>query len=188
MTKLSDMQLVLLSTAAGRDGGNLLPPAPSLGTRGDRIRRSVAALIGKALAVEVVTGEQPHSWREQDGILYGVAITAAGRIAIAADAPPEVSAGVADEVAVPAITLPPRPEAAPTTDPVPEDPRADSKIARVVGLLRRADGATLPELVDATGWLPHTTRAALTGLRKKGHAIDKGLREGATAYSIKAVA
>ena len=43
-----------------------------------------------------------------------------------------------------------------------------SKISMVADLLRRKGGATLAELVAATGWLPHTTRAALTGLRKKG--------------------
>jgi hypothetical protein len=34
-------------------------------------------------------------------------------------------------------------------------------------------GATLAALVKATGWLPHTTRAALTGLRKKGFGIQR---------------
>ena len=43
-------------------------------------------------------------------------------------------------------------------------------------------------MVEATGWLPHTTRAALTGLRKKGHAIAKGSRENATCYRIAAEA
>jgi hypothetical protein len=37
-----------------------------------------------------------------------------------------------------------------------------------------------------TGWLPHTTRAALTGLCKKGHTITKGSRDGVTAYTIAA--
>jgi DNA-binding transcriptional regulator PaaX len=46
-----------------------------------------------------------------------------------------------------------------------------SKTAQVVALLQREHGASLGELVDATGWLPHTTRAALTGLKKKGHLI-----------------
>lgn len=59
-----------------------------------------------------------------------------------------------------------------------------SKIGAVADLLRRKDGATLAELVAATGWQPHTTRAALTGLRKKGHAIERGTRDGATSYSI----
>jgi hypothetical protein len=34
----------------------------------------------------------------------------------------------------------------------------------------------LGELVEATGWLPHTTRAALTGLRKKGLTLDRAKR------------
>jgi len=38
-------------------------------------------------------------------------------------------------------------------------------------LLQRDCGATLDELVASTGWLPHTTRAALTGLRKRGFTI-----------------
>lgn len=73
-------------------------------------------------------------------------------------------------------------------EPTPSTARAPKKIAIVVGLLRREQGATLTELIDATGWLPHTTRAALTGLRKKGHAIDRATRDGATCYSIAAAA
>ena len=57
-----------------------------------------------------------------------------------------------------------------STSPTPTTP---SKISTVLELLRRKQGATLAELVDATGWLPHTTRAALTGLRKKGHKLEK---------------
>lgn len=59
-----------------------------------------------------------------------------------------------------------------------------SKIGMVADLLRTKGGATLAELVAATGWLPHTTRAALTGLRKKGHVIAKGKRDDATCYTI----
>jgi Protein of unknown function (DUF3489) len=40
-------------------------------------------------------------------------------------------------------------------------------------LLQRNDGATLEEVIAATGWLPHTTRAAFTGLRKRGCAIER---------------
>jgi hypothetical protein len=54
----------------------------------------------------------------------------------------------------------------------------------VIALLEQEQGATLAELIAATGWLPHTTRAALTGLRKKGHAIGKSSRNGATCYRI----
>lgn len=45
--------------------------------------------------------------------------------------------------------------------------------------------ATLDEMVEATGWLPHTTRAARTGLRHNGHTITKDKNaEGETVYGM----
>lgn len=64
------------------------------------------------------------------------------------------------------------------------DARAPTKISIVLDLLRRAGGATLPELTKATGWLPHSTRAALTGLRKKGHPVTRARRDEVTCYHI----
>ena len=52
-------------------------------------------------------------------------------------------------------------------------PRPGSKQALLVAILSKPKGATLGQLVEATGWLPHTTRAALTGLRKRGFAIER---------------
>lgn len=66
------------------------------------------------------------------------------------------------------------------TSPAP----ATSKIAAVIRLLERKQGATLAEMVEVTGWLPHTTRAALTGLKKKGHTLAKDKREDVTCYRI----
>ena len=54
----------------------------------------------------------------------------------------------------------------------------------VIGLLQRLVGATLDEMVAATGWLPHTTRAALTGLKKKGHQITSEKADGVRRYRI----
>ncbi len=62
--------------------------------------------------------------------------------------------------------------------------RGQSKIAAVIALLEREQGATLAEMVEATGWLPHTTRAALTGLKKKGHTVSKDKRDDVTCYHI----
>ena len=70
-----------------------------------------------------------------------------------------------------------------TTPPAPPAPRSN-KTTTVVALLTRPDGATLAELIAATGWLPHTTRAALTGLRKRGHEIERFNRDDATCYRI----
>ncbi|MEO6153075.1 MAG: DUF3489 domain-containing protein [Croceibacterium sp.] len=63
-------------------------------------------------------------------------------------------------------------------------PAPTSTIAQVIALLNRDQGATLAELVAATGWQPHTSRAALTGLRKKGHALLKDKRDEVTCYCI----
>ena len=59
-----------------------------------------------------------------------------------------------------------------------------TKAMTVISLLQRDQGATLAELVAATGWQPHTTRAALTGLRKKGHAIERRKRDDMTCYYL----
>ena len=67
-----------------------------------------------------------------------------------------------------------------TANPV----RATSKIAAVIALLERTQGATLAEMVEATGWLPHTTRAALTGLKKKDKVLTKDKRGDLTCYHI----
>jgi DNA-binding IclR family transcriptional regulator len=63
-------------------------------------------------------------------------------------------------------------------------PAPQTKIAQIVALLSRDSGATLTELVEATGWQPHTTRAALTGLRKKGYQLEKLKRDDLTCYRI----
>jgi hypothetical protein len=69
----------------------------------------------------------------------------------------------------------------------PAQTRGPTKQALIVGLLQRNEGAALSELVQVTGWLPHTTRAALTRLRQAGHALNKTKDEaGATVYRIDA--
>ena len=62
--------------------------------------------------------------------------------------------------------------------------RRETKIGKVIALLERDEGATLEEMVKATGWQPHTTRAALTGLKKKGHTIDRDKRNDVTCYRL----
>ncbi len=54
----------------------------------------------------------------------------------------------------------------------PSAPRGGSKLAQAIELLQRDHGATINELMAATGWLAHTTRAALTGLRKRGYTVE----------------
>lgn len=63
-------------------------------------------------------------------------------------------------------------------------PKALTKQSLVLDLLRRQQGALLTDIVTATGWLPHTARAALTGLKKKGHAIESRRADKQTTYFL----
>jgi hypothetical protein len=59
-----------------------------------------------------------------------------------------------------------------------------TKSAVILGLLTRSQGATLGQLIEATGWLPHTTRAALTGLKKKGFEVTSVKIVGLRTYRV----
>ena len=65
-----------------------------------------------------------------------------------------------------------------------ETPRV-TKAAKLLTLLQTGTGASLEEMVEATGWQSHTVRAAMTGLRKKGHIIEKHIEGNTTIWSAK---
>jgi len=171
MTKLSDIQLILLTTASQRDNGSLIPLPETLGDAAERVRRAIQALIKRGFAEEGEVTVPALSWRQKGDLHFGVRITNAGKSAI----------NVGDET-----VERPRPNNAQPAE-TPSSPKT-SKTDQVVSLLSRDEGALLSELIAATGWLPHTTRAALTGLRKKGYVIDKGKRDDTTCYRISAKA
>tara|TARA_R110000787_G_scaffold221414_1_gene330102 strand:- start:475 stop:705 length:231 start_codon:yes stop_codon:yes gene_type:complete len=59
-----------------------------------------------------------------------------------------------------------------------------TKAAMVVALLQSEGGASMEDCGEATGWLPHSCRAFLTGLRKKGYDITRSKVDGVTRYMI----
>lgn len=61
-----------------------------------------------------------------------------------------------------------------------------TKTDQLLAMLRRPDGASIEEMVEALGWLPHTARAALTGLKKKGHDVVRGKVGSVTVYKVSA--
>lgn len=194
--KLTDTQLVLLSAASQRDDRCLTPPPAA--KRG-QAQRAMAKLLEAGLVKEIRAKGAAPIWRrdEETGYTYALKLTTAGAKAIAVD-----DTGPSEgEVERPAdhsiVALDPKPEpdsgvAAAIDEPnsgvasSPLSPRSGTKIAQVIELLQRSDGATLAELVAATGWLPHTTRAALTGLRKRGYAvgIDRADKARGSVYRI----
>ena len=176
--KLTDTQLVMLSAAARRDDRCLIA-AQNL--KGGAMHKVAAKLVAAGLVKEVKAKAGMAVWRRDDAIgqAYALKLTAAGAKAIAVDE------GSAPNEARKEESSPTRRGPAGAA-PSPSAPRDGSKLALAVGLIRRDHGATLAELVAATGWLPHTTRAALTGLRKRGYAvtIDRTDKERGSTYRI----
>ena len=177
--KLTDTQLVLLSAAAQRKDLFLVAP-PTL--KGATAQKVASKLISAGFVKEVKAKASDPIWRRDEGASYALKLTAAGAKAIAVDeaAEPEDAGEESDALANrdqaailskldakdarPAEAMEPGPAG-------PSAPRGGSKLARVIALLERDHGATIEELIAATGWLAHTTRAALTGLRKRGYAV-----------------
>jgi DNA-binding IclR family transcriptional regulator len=69
-------------------------------------------------------------------------------------------------------------------EPAAAEPRLQSKTAAVLELLRRPEGATIEDITGMTGWQRHTIRAALTGLKNKGHAVEREKVNGVSRYRI----
>lgn len=59
-----------------------------------------------------------------------------------------------------------------------------TKHAQVVGLLSRTEGASLDEMSTLANWLTHSTRAFLSGLKKKGYAVTSDKTSGVRRYKI----
>jgi DNA-binding transcriptional regulator PaaX len=60
------------------------------------------------------------------------------------------------------------------------------KLGQLVERLETAEGATLAELTELTGWQPHAVRAALTRLRQRHFKICLEARSGRKAYRLDA--
>ena len=54
----------------------------------------------------------------------------------------------------------------------PRPPRDGTKQQAVLALLRRDEGATIAQIMEATAWQSHTVRGFLAGLKKKGTQVD----------------
>ncbi|MCL4189753.1 MAG: DUF3489 domain-containing protein [Rhodobacteraceae bacterium] len=177
MTKLSDTQLVILSAAAQREDRNVLPLPGSL--RGGAAAKVVGALLKRGLIAETVADSQTKAdaalnriWRnDEDGRAILLHITDAGLAAIGIE-PEDGDGAPTGADAVPSAEPP---QDAPTeADPAPKarTPRTGTKQAKLIEMLRAEGGATVNEIVAATGWQPHTVRGAFAGALKKKLGLE----------------
>ena len=69
-----------------------------------------------------------------------------------------------------------------------EGARHGSKTAKVLDLLKRPGGASLKELMKATGWQPHSVREFLSGTlgKKMNLMVTSAKVEGERSYAVQA--
>jgi hypothetical protein len=169
MTNLTDTQRVILSAASQRTDRLALPLPKSL--KGGAAHKVVNALIEKGLLKEVKANRKLNDpvWRESDeGHGLTLIITDAGFAAI----------GIEVEPRKPKAQKP-EPKPAPRPAATERKTREGTKQALVIEMLRRKEGATIAEIVEATGWASHTIRGFFAGALKKklGLTISSGKDE-----------
>lgn len=177
MPKLTDTQLMVLSAASQRPTLNLLPLPDHL--KGGAIPKVLHVLLTGGLVAERDAVDGEPVWRRgEDDDETRLTLTTAGLAALgiepssSPDAAPQAADGGEPEAsaAVPAADAPVAPTGA-VNAPV-RKAREGTKQAALIAMLRRPDGATIAEIVEATGWQSHTVRGALAGALKKKLGLD----------------
>ena len=63
--------------------------------------------------------------------------------------------------------------------------KAPSKLDAIETLLKRKNGASIAEMIRATGWQQHSVRGAMSGaLKKRGHTMSSDKIDGTRRYRI----
>jgi hypothetical protein len=163
MPKLTDTQTIILSRAATRPG-NLAMPLPE-GLHGAAAKVAVTRMVERGWLEEVDADIRKGDplWRETgDGHGTTLIATEAGLDAIGIE--PVVAKATSASRKV-------KPDPAPMSrgSEAPKSPviRAGTKQAQIIALLQRPEGASIGEIVEATGWLAHSARGLISGALKK---------------------
>jgi hypothetical protein len=183
MSRLTDTQLIMLSSASRREDGIVVIPAK---LKGGAAQKVVSTLLAKGLVEEIRADGKVPVWRRDDSEgPFALRITKRGLHAIQVE--PEGHAQDGTDVgraktskgASARRSHKPRAKVSggdskrPSKPPgSPAQPRAGSKLALVVKMLERTRGSTIDDLTAATNWLPHTARAVITSLRNRGYRVE----------------
>lgn len=164
MPRLTDTQLVLLSNAAKRDDGTLLPLPKRVEIEPRILTRVLRGLLKKGLVREQPATPEAAYWRENPKSgRHMLVITPDGLDAIG------VVDGQTEQQTKPRNTPQGRKVQRERRRNTAQKPsvRPGTKLATIIDLLQRNEGATIAEMVDATGWQQHSVRGAISGNLKK---------------------
>ncbi len=183
MPKLTDTQLVILSAAAQRKDGAVLPLPKSLKTKGTAVTKTLDGLRKKGLLEEKPASREAAAWRQgKDGRRMMLVITKAGLGAL--DGEPARQSGKQPTPSKARTKKPPTVQkpATPKSNSRQSLPavRPGTKQALLIDLLKRKTGASIDEIMEATGWQAHSVRGAISGALKKklGLAVSSEKTDG----------
>lgn len=168
MTKLSDAQLVLLSNAAKRDDGALIK-SPKM--KIEAAEQAIGLLLSRKLIKSVPKSGTLPLWKKganDDPISF--VISSAGLEAIGiepSNAKSQPDTSMPKQRAATAKHPIRAAKTARTTKRAPQIERPNSKIAKVVEMMRKPGGVTLKAIMSATEWQAHSVRGAISGAIKK---------------------
>jgi hypothetical protein len=174
--KLTDAQVALLRSGLERADHCVVPPT----VKAASVKKSAAKMIDAGWLKEIRAKPGSPVWRTdaETGASYSLKLTAAGLKVIPAN---DVQGTTSD----PTPSMPCDDEGkdrtkAPALKSEGQDAqslrpsiREGSKLAAVMAMLAREGGVTIDELSATMKWLPHSTRAVLTGLRKRGVLVAR---------------
>ena len=205
MSKLVDTQLVLLSNAAQREDRMVVPPGHLKGLAATKILKP---LLHNRFVEEVpAKNGYPIYRRDPDDGPIALRVTDKGLSVIGIEPQELISPETTKEAASRKGSRKaekPKPKLTSKATPPPQaagravklgrssgKPKSKSagepgaKQALLIEMLQRKGGANMDAIVKATGWLPHTGRAMISGLRKAGFKIEVVRPEGQkTVYRI----
>jgi len=162
--KLTDTQRVLLSAAAQRQDRVLERPETMTARA---FARALNGLLKAGLVEQRACVENSSDGGAGRVDSVNSSVTSAGLAAIGLEPEPSpVHDEKVDWVVDAGLVLTP-----PMDDAFRQSPT--TKRALIIAMLSRSEGATIADLMAVTGWLAHTTRAVLTGLRHKGFCLER---------------
>jgi hypothetical protein len=172
--KLSDTQLVILSAAAQRADGSLLPLPKSLAAKGAAHNRVIIeTLCKRKLAEERRTIQGTPEWRRDDERRpVGLFITKSGLLALGIDEseelrPTQAAASMPRQRKTGTAKTQSKSRKASAAKAKKRATPSQSKQDLVIQMLRRRSGVTIEDIIAETGWQPHSVRGFFSGLVKK---------------------